>query len=68
MPSTSIYYAAVVMQDREAGEDEQQYSLTRFVPLLQEVIEDLASSSLSTDDYPYVSTPTPDGAAPFLDS
>ncbi len=50
------------MQDRDPGEDDQQYALSRFVPLLQEVLEDMAANNLSSDDYPFVSAPTPTGA------
>ena len=49
-------------QDRDPGEDDQQFALSRFVPLLQEVLEDMAASNLSPDDYPFVSAPAPDGA------
>ena len=49
------------LQDRDPGEDDQQYALSRFVPLLQEVLEDMAANSLSADDYPFVSAPTPTG-------
>ncbi len=52
-------------QDRDPGEDDQQYALSRFVPLLQEVLEDMAANSLSPDDYPFVSAPAPDGAPCF---
>lgn len=51
-------------QDRDPGEDDQQFALSRFVPLLQEVLEDMAASNLSPDDYPFVSAPAPDGAPP----
>lgn len=45
-------------KDREPDESEQQYSLSRFVPLLQEVLEDAVSGKLSQDEYPYVRPPT----------
>ncbi|KAK2079353.1 hypothetical protein QBZ16_003044 [Prototheca wickerhamii] len=35
---------------RDRGEDDQQYALARFVPLLQEVLEDAAAGQLSSDD------------------
>ena len=57
-------HASCPDQEREAGEDEEQYALSRFVPLLQEVLEDHASSALSTDDYPYVSAPPLASGAP----
>jgi syntaxin-binding protein 1 len=44
-------------KDREPNEDDQQYSLTRFVPLLAEVVEDAATGRLSQDEYPYVRPP-----------
>lgn len=43
------------------GEDEQEYALSRFVPLLQEVLEDAASGQLSTDEYPWVQPPSSSG-------
>ncbi|KAK9906798.1 hypothetical protein WJX75_008240 [Coccomyxa subellipsoidea] len=49
-----------VRKDRDPGEDDQQFALSRFVPLLQEVLEDMAASNLSPDDYPFVSAPAPD--------
>ncbi|BDA46397.1 probable protein transport Sec1a [Coccomyxa sp. Obi] len=51
-----------VRKDRDPGEDDQQYALSRFVPLLQEVLEDMAANNLSADDYPFVSAPTPTAA------
>jgi syntaxin-binding protein 1 len=45
-------------KDREPDESEQQYSLSRFVPLLQEVLEDAVAGKLSQDEYPYIRTPT----------
>ena len=53
-----IYCLSV--QEREAGEDEQQWSLSGFEPLIQEVLEDLASQRLSADEYPYVRPPSTD--------
>ncbi|KAK9819584.1 hypothetical protein WJX72_000024 [[Myrmecia] bisecta] len=54
-----------VRKDRDADEDEAQWALSRFVPMLQEVLEDLAVSKLSNDEYPYVRPPTAtDPAAP----
>ncbi len=62
-PASSLKpYVRAPDQEREAGEDEEQYSLSRFVPLLQEVLEDAAADKLSADDYPFVSAPTPTGA------
>ena len=51
------------MQDRDAGEDEKQFKLSRFMPVLQEVLEDLATNSLPEHEYPYVSAPTSNGGA-----
>lgn len=45
------------MQDRPPGEDERTWELSRFVPMLQEVVEDLAGGLLSQDEYPYVRPP-----------
>lgn len=45
-------------KDREPDESEQQYSLSRFIPLLQEVLEDAVAGKLSQDEYPYIRTPT----------
>ncbi|KAI3423806.1 hypothetical protein D9Q98_009643 [Chlorella vulgaris] len=46
-----------VRKDREPDEDDSQFALTRFVPLLQEVLEDAAAGKLSTDEYPFVAAP-----------
>ena len=51
------------MQDRDAGEDEKQFKLSRFMPVLQEVLEDLATNSLPEHEYPYVSAPASNGGA-----
>lgn len=45
------------MKDRPAGEDEQTWELSRFAPMLQEVVEDLVSGTLSSDEYPHVRPP-----------
>ena len=45
------------LQDRPPGEDEQTWELSRFIPLLQEVLEDAAAGSLSADEYPHVRPP-----------
>lgn len=44
-------------QDRGADEDEEQWALSRFVPVVQELVEDLAAGTLSPDDYPPVRAP-----------
>ena len=51
------------VQDRDAGEDEKQFKLSRFMPVLQEVLEDLATNALPEHEYPYVSAPTSNGGA-----
>jgi syntaxin-binding protein 1 len=50
-------------KDREPDEDDQRFALTRFVPLLAEVVEDAASGRLSQDEYPYVRPPSSPSAA-----
>lgn len=50
-----------IAQDRDAGEDEKQFKLSRFQPVLQEVLEDLATNSLPEHEYPYVSAPVSNG-------
>jgi syntaxin-binding protein 1 len=45
------------------GEDESQYSLSRFVPVLAEVLENAASGRLSQEEYPYVRPPGSPSAA-----
>ena len=45
------------LQDRPPGEDEQTWELSRFTPMLQEVIEELVAGSLSSDEYPHVRPP-----------
>lgn len=52
-----------MVQDRDAGEDEKQFKLSRFMPVLQEVLEDLATNSLPEHEYPYVSAPASNGGA-----
>jgi syntaxin-binding protein 1 len=44
-------------KEREPDEDDQQFSLARFVPLLAEVLEDAAHGRLSQEEYPYVRPP-----------
>ena len=46
------------------GEDDKQFKLSRFMPVLQEVLEDLATNSLPEHEYPYVSAPASNGGAP----
>jgi syntaxin-binding protein 1 len=46
-----------VRKDREPDEADAEYALTRFVPLLAEVVEDAVSGRLSQDEYPYVRPP-----------
>ena len=46
-------------KDREPDEDAAQFALTRFIPLMQEVIEDAVTGRLSQDEYPYVRPPPP---------
>ncbi|KAK9826197.1 hypothetical protein WJX81_006806 [Elliptochloris bilobata] len=46
-----------VRKDRGADEDEEQWALSRFVPMVQELVEDLAAGTLSADDYPPVRAP-----------
>ena len=53
-----------IRKDREADEDESQYALSRFVPLLSEVLEDASAGKLSIEEYPYVRPPgSPSGSA-----
>lgn len=47
-----------VRKEREQGEDEQQFSLIRFTPLLTEIIEDANSGRLSQEEYPFVRPPS----------
>ena len=51
------------LQDRDAEEGDEQWSLSRFAPLVQEVLEDLAANKLNFDEYPYVQPPTDSGTA-----
>ncbi len=48
------------MQDRDVDEGDEQWSLSRFAPLMQEVLEDLAANKLNFDEYPYVQPPSND--------
>ena len=61
--SSGLCHASVLplrLQERGAGEDEQQWALSRFTPLLQDVLEDMAANRLSTDEFPYVRPPSAD--------
>lgn len=40
--------AAAPLQDRDAGEDEQEFALSRFVPMLQEVLEDAGEGAVGS--------------------
>ncbi len=48
------------VQDRDVDEGDEQWSLSRFAPLMQEVLEDLAANKLNFDEYPYVQPPSND--------
>lgn len=52
------------MQDREGAEGDAQWELSRFAPLMQEVLEDLAVNKLNFDEYPYVQPPSSDTGVP----
>ncbi|KAL6778992.1 SEC1 [Auxenochlorella protothecoides x Auxenochlorella symbiontica] len=52
-----------IRKDREGSEDDQQYALSRFVPLLHELVEDAAANRLSTDEYPWVQPPSSPGSS-----
>ena len=56
----------VNLQDRDAGEGDAQWELSRFTPLMQEVLEDLAVNKLNFDEYPYVQPPTSDSGIAWL--
>eukprot|EP00850_Spirogloea_muscicola_P000416 SM000002S05496 [mRNA] locus=s2:67784:72742:- [translate_table: standard] len=43
---------------RERTQDEEAWSLSRFYPLVQDVVEDLAKGDLPKDEYPYVKEPS----------
>lgn len=51
-------------QEKEAGEGEEQWALSRFVPMLQDILEDLHASKLSHDEFPYLIHPDKAGALP----
>lgn len=53
-------------QDRDATEGDAQWDLSRFTPLMQEVLEDLAANKLNLDEYPYVQPPTSDSGTGHL--
>ena len=58
------------VQDRDVDEGDEQWSLSRFAPLMQEVLEDLAANKLNFDEYPYVQPPSNDSgdSSTFYDS
>ncbi|GBG62647.1 hypothetical protein CBR_g31666 [Chara braunii] len=43
---------------KDRQEDEGQWDLSKFSPLLQDVVEDLAKGELSKEEYPYVKEPS----------
>lgn len=43
---------------KEKNQDEESWMLSRFYPVIQEVIEDLTKGTLSKDEYPYVKEPS----------
>lgn len=52
------------VQAKTAGEGEEPvYELERFVPMLQEVLEDHIAGALKQDEFPYVNPPAETGAA-----
>ena len=51
----------------EDGE-EPAWDLQRFVPLLQEILEEHAAGSLKQDEFPYVNPPSDAGAVTCLPS
>ena len=55
---------APLAQEKEAGEGEEQWALSRFVPMLQDILEDLHVSKLSQDEFPYLIHPDKAGALP----
>lgn len=44
---------------KEKNQDEESWQLSRFYPVLQEVIEDLSKGVLSKEEYPYVKELSP---------
>lgn len=59
-----------IRKDREPDEDAAQFQLTRFVPLMAEVVEDAVQGKLSQDEYPYVRPPptTPLANAAYINT
>ncbi|KAH7352483.1 hypothetical protein KP509_19G048300 [Ceratopteris richardii] len=43
---------------KERNQDDEVYDLSRFSPMIQEILEELASGKLSKDEYPYVKEPS----------
>jgi syntaxin-binding protein 1 len=54
-----------VRKDREGAQTEEQWELSRFYPLLQDIFEDMAAGRLSSDEYPYVRQPSASAANSF---
>ena len=50
-------------QEKEAGEGQNQWALSRFVPLIQDILEDMHASKLSQDEFPYLVHPDKAGEA-----
>jgi len=49
------------VQDREGTVGEEQWELSRFTPLLVQVLEDCAAGRLSSEEYPHVRQPALSG-------
>ncbi|GFR45030.1 hypothetical protein Agub_g6292 [Astrephomene gubernaculifera] len=45
---------------KAGGDDEEQYALNRFQPLLAELLQELAAGRMSAEEYPYVRQPSGD--------
>lgn len=57
-----------VRKDRDVDEGDDQWALSRFAPLMQEVLEDLAVNKLNLDEYPYVQPPSNDTGSSYAPS
>ena len=53
-----------IRKERNIGEDEEQWQLSRFQPHVLGLVEDVAKGTLSTDEYPYVLPPSSGAALP----
>ena len=54
------------MQEQAEGEDEEVFNVSRFRPVLQNVLKDVIRNSLSEQEVPYLVAPDSHGGVPLF--